>query len=385
MQLTPSPSPSPPPLPQDTAEWATYTPYSPPMSPLPLPPGTTLPWEVQWKSINIEQLTLENAKLQRANRLLKVASERRVAEHLEPLDRRIEALTEANVRWQRAARLLQQDLDDTRLQFQQWKQRVLANSQWMGPEYQFLVKIIHVLQLQAQGNGDDEWETRDTNEPSVTQLQQAMCENYRLLASPNEQRVQQLEMDLQAAHDLLDEQSHDILTLKNELQHKDHLVSSLEKELNAMDDRLDELQELVNGAAGPLSLLPDLQDTNDTVERHWTPQDHLSGTPKKPKRPTSSIYSASTLMTSRSSFSGPDLSSLWKDAVQQDTSLMLPGSFPSGPFSTITDLSDCFALLTTAIAIASFLDCSEDLLIPLTLLSLLLWYGVPTSISVDVI
>ncbi|ORX60586.1 hypothetical protein DM01DRAFT_1404825 [Hesseltinella vesiculosa] len=419
--LTPSPSPTPPLPSSASSSWKEpFTLYSPPVSPLtsiqdrtnqntkkrstpsppPMPPA---PWELHWKSVNVEQLTLENAKLQRANRLLKVDTERRVAEQLEPLDRRIETLTIANIRWQRSARLLQQELDDAKSQFDQWKLRALTNSQWMGPEYQFLVNTVNALQHQAQGKNEDCWEARAAADPTMTQLRKLLYQEHNLLASPNQQRVQDLEQELQLAQELLDEQAYDILTLKTELQHKNQLVTSLEKEINAMDDRLDELQELLgaNSLTGHADLLKDhrcLPDAHD-LSSHWHDEsksksallslslldakhlpDHDDNNEQMTRdlhrRPTSSIYSSSTLMTSHSSFSGaPELISFWKDAaaeLQKDlgTRLLvsLPGAFPTGtsiipPSSrSMVDTSHCFLLLATSLALASFFGYTDDVL-----------------------
>lgn len=135
--------------------------FSPPLSPLtphnqdrPLSSSSnrkkqgSMSWQ-QWDHVDIEKLTLENAKLKRSNRLLKVDREDWLEKRIRPLDQHIRDLTAANVRWQRAAKLLQQDLLDSQQQMEEWKHKQVIQMPQMGCEYQFLVDMIYQLQTQV--------------------------------------------------------------------------------------------------------------------------------------------------------------------------------------------------------------------------------------------
>lgn len=76
--------------------------------------------------------------------MLKVDREQWLEERIRPLEQHIRDLTVSNVRWQRAANLLQQDLDECHEQLAERKQ-----VDQMGPEYKFLVAITHQLHSQV--------------------------------------------------------------------------------------------------------------------------------------------------------------------------------------------------------------------------------------------
>jgi predicted RNase H-like nuclease (RuvC/YqgF family) len=97
----------------------------------------------------IEQLTLQNVKLQRTNRLLKVDTDNLIEQKTSPLEKTIQELTIANVRLQRASRLLQQELDEKSHQLNTYKQNQILQMKSVGPEYEFLVQNINLLQRQV--------------------------------------------------------------------------------------------------------------------------------------------------------------------------------------------------------------------------------------------
>lgn len=97
----------------------------------------------------IEQLTLQNVKLQRTNRLLKVDTDNLIEQKTSPLEKTIQELTVANVRLQRATKLLQQELDEKTNQLNNYKQNQILQMKSVGPEYEFLVQNINLLQRQV--------------------------------------------------------------------------------------------------------------------------------------------------------------------------------------------------------------------------------------------
>lgn len=97
----------------------------------------------------IEQLTLQNVKLQRTNRLLKVDTDNLIEQKTSPLEKTIQELTVANVRLQRASKLLQQELDEKTNQLNIFKQNQILQMKSIGPEYEFLLQTINLLQRQV--------------------------------------------------------------------------------------------------------------------------------------------------------------------------------------------------------------------------------------------
>ncbi|KAG1439737.1 hypothetical protein G6F56_012193 [Rhizopus delemar] len=96
----------------------------------------------------IEQLTLQNVKLQRTNRLLKVDTDNLIEQRTSPLEKTIEELTVSNVKLQRNTRLLQQELDEKMKQLNELKEKQIIQMKSVGPEYEFLVQNINLLQRQ---------------------------------------------------------------------------------------------------------------------------------------------------------------------------------------------------------------------------------------------
>jgi chromosome segregation ATPase len=97
----------------------------------------------------IEQLTLQNVKLQRTNRLLKVDTDNLIEQRTSPLEKTIEELTVANVKLQRTTRLLQQDLNERLEELNGMKEKQIVQMKSVGPEYEFLVQNINLLQRQV--------------------------------------------------------------------------------------------------------------------------------------------------------------------------------------------------------------------------------------------
>jgi predicted HTH domain antitoxin len=88
-------------------------------------------------------------KLQRTNRLLKVDTDNLIEQKTRPLEHTIRDLTMANVRLQRASRLLQMEVEEKKKELNDYKQNQILKMKSVGPEYEFLVQMINLLQRQV--------------------------------------------------------------------------------------------------------------------------------------------------------------------------------------------------------------------------------------------
>lgn len=88
-------------------------------------------------------------KLQRTNRLLKVDTDNLIEQKTRPLEQTIKDLTMANVRLQRASRLLQMEVEEKKKELNDYKQNQILKMKSVGPEYEFLVQMINLLQRQV--------------------------------------------------------------------------------------------------------------------------------------------------------------------------------------------------------------------------------------------
>ncbi|KAI8072214.1 uncharacterized protein B0P05DRAFT_549354, partial [Gilbertella persicaria] len=234
----------------------------------------------------IEQLTLQNVKLQRTNRLLKVDTDNLIEQRTSPLEKTIQELTIANVKLQRASRLLQQELDEKTQQLNMLKQNQILQMKSVGPEYEFLVQNINLLQRQIAGHptcdetccftmkpidqstmvmtlpsneGDDddeEVEAQHICRPVIhskisqgsyaIELENKICRLEQLLEELDQEKEQIIRQ-----HGLKD---NDVETLKKELRIKDEIVSQLEQDFMGLEDQIEHLQkELQDQAMYPNS------------------------------------------------------------------------------------------------------------------------------------
>jgi predicted HTH domain antitoxin len=88
-------------------------------------------------------------KLQRTNRLLKVDTDNLIEQKTRPLEQTIKDLTMANVRLQRASRLLQMEVEEKKKELNDYKQNQILKMKSVGPEYEFLVQMVNLLQRQV--------------------------------------------------------------------------------------------------------------------------------------------------------------------------------------------------------------------------------------------
>ncbi|KAI9261105.1 hypothetical protein BY458DRAFT_515861 [Sporodiniella umbellata] len=220
--------------------------------------------------VQIEQLTLQNVKLQRTNRLLKVDIDNLIEQHTSPLEKTIEELTVANIRLQRATRLLQQELDEKSIEANQYKEHQILTMKSVGPEYEFLVQNINLLQRQIAGhptcqetccftlkpidhsnmimalpeNEEEELEAQHICRPVIhsdfSQGSYASGLEHRIVGL--EQLIEELESEKEQMNKQHTYKDIDLETLKKELRVKDEIVSQLEQDFVTLEDQLIHLQ-----------------------------------------------------------------------------------------------------------------------------------------------
>ncbi|GAA5805154.1 hypothetical protein HPULCUR_010667 [Helicostylum pulchrum] len=222
----------------------------------------------------IEQLTLQNVKLQRTNRLLKVDTDNLIEQKTSPLEKTIQELTVANVRLQRASKLLQQELDEKTNQLNMLHHNQIMQMKSVGPEYEFLVQNINLLQRQIAGHPTCDETCCFTmqpidqstmvmtlpspeNEDEEDVEAQHICRpvihsaisqgSYALELENKIGRLEQLidEMDEEKEHSTRQQgyKDNDVETLKKELRIKDEIVSQLEQDFMGLEDQIEHLQK----------------------------------------------------------------------------------------------------------------------------------------------
>ncbi|KAG0171162.1 hypothetical protein DFQ28_000230 [Apophysomyces sp. BC1034] len=223
----------------------------------------------------IEALTLQNVKLQRTNRLLKVDTDNLIEQKTQPLEEHIRKLTLVNVQLQRATRLLQQEVDEKADQFNKIQQEQIVRMKNVGPEYEFLVQMINLLQRQISGeptcedtccftlepidqssmvmtlppeNDDDEMQAQHVCRPVIhSSISQG---SYAIELENKIMRLEQVieELDVEKEHMTRQHayKDNDVETLKRELHIKDEIVSQLEQDFLILEDQLARLQKELN-------------------------------------------------------------------------------------------------------------------------------------------
>ncbi|CEP08340.1 hypothetical protein [Parasitella parasitica] len=228
----------------------------------------------------IEQLTLQNVKLQRTNRLLKVDTDNLIEQKTSPLEKTIQELTIANVKLQRASRLLQLELEEKTEQLNNFQQNQILQMKSVGPEYEFLVQNINLLQRQIAGHPtcddtccftmqpidqstmvmtlpctDHDSESDDDEEEEVEA--QHICRpvihstisqgSYAVELENKILRLEQIIEELDEEKEQILRQhgykDNDVETLKKELRIKDQIVSQLEQDFMGLEDQIEHLQK----------------------------------------------------------------------------------------------------------------------------------------------
>ncbi|KAI9474053.1 MAG: translation initiation factor eIF3 subunit-domain-containing protein [Benjaminiella poitrasii] len=259
----------------------------------------------------IEQLTLQNVKLQRTNRLLKIDTDNLIEQKTSPLEKTIEELTIINVKLQRLSRLLQLELDEKTKELNEFKQNQILQMKSIGPEYEFLVQNINLLQRQIAGHPicDDtccftlkpvDQSTMvmtlpsTSNNDEVTEDEaieaQHICRpiihssisqgSYAIELENKIHHLQQIIEELYEEKDqIMRQQSlkdNDFETLKKELRIKDEIVSQLEQDFMGLEDQIEHLQkELQNTADNSGS------SNNSNMRSLITPPPIIQSDPKR--------------------------------------------------------------------------------------------------------
>ncbi|KAF7726461.1 hypothetical protein EC973_008696 [Apophysomyces ossiformis] len=232
----------------------------------------------------IEALTLQNVKLQRTNRLLKVDTDNLIKQKTQPLKDAIQELTATNVRLQRANRLLQDELEEKKAEWNRWREDQIIHMRSVGPEYEYLVQTINLLRRQL--NGDTTCETtccytlkpvdpssmvmtlppksntqekgEEDDEAQEEEMEpQHMCRpiihssiSHGSYAAQLEIRLGELEQTIEsllAEKEQLEQQLNyrdsDMEMLKQELRIKDDIVTHLEQDFIHLESQVSQLQK----------------------------------------------------------------------------------------------------------------------------------------------
>ncbi|KAI8340867.1 hypothetical protein BC941DRAFT_511166 [Chlamydoabsidia padenii] len=217
---------------------------------------------------DIEQLTLSNVRLLRTNRILKLDCDRLVDEQTQLLKEELQELRRMNVQLQRSNRLLQDDMAIKTEELRSMRDDQIRQMKNVGPEYEYLVQMIHLLYRQIDGKTNCDKTCCYTNQPlsqgfSVLTLPpeteeqrpeaQHICrpvihstrpdtslkkENRRLLQDLANLKLVQNDLQL-----LLMEKDQVAEVLTRELQMKDAMVSQLESDFSRMELQVMDLQE----------------------------------------------------------------------------------------------------------------------------------------------
>ncbi|KAF1797773.1 hypothetical protein FB192DRAFT_1396050, partial [Mucor lusitanicus] len=226
----------------------------------------------------VEQLSLSNARLVRANRILKLDCDRIVEEKTTHLKQALKLSVEQNIRLQRANRLLRDDYLSQTEELNNIKMEQIRKMTNVGPEYEYLVQVINLLYRQLAGKSDCETTCCFTEKPLYAssslivspqkQQQQGNDEMKHIcrpeikshnipaggMASALEQENNQLRdgMDIliddrDALYQLLKDKEEDNETLKYELKVKDDIVKQLENDFEKMELEVTDLQKVTLG------------------------------------------------------------------------------------------------------------------------------------------
>ncbi|KAG2196082.1 hypothetical protein INT46_011267 [Mucor plumbeus] len=218
----------------------------------------------------VEQLSLSNARLVRANRILKLDCDRIVDEQTTDLKQALKLSVEQNIRLQRANRLLKDDYISKTEELNNIKMDQIRKMKDVGPEYEYLVQVVNLLYRQLAGKSNCESTCCFTDKPlysssSIIVTPQKDNDEMKHICRPEikshnipagsmasvlEQENNQLRdgMDIliddrDALYQLLKDKEEDNETLKYELTVKDDIVKQLENDFEKMELEVTDLQK----------------------------------------------------------------------------------------------------------------------------------------------
>ncbi|CAO3636383.1 unnamed protein product [Cunninghamella blakesleeana] len=222
---------------------------------------------------DMEQLTLSNVKLQRANRKLKLECDQLIDEQTKGLRDEMKALKEMNVQLQRSNRLLMDDMTVKNEEISNLKNDHIRQMKNVGPEYEYLVQIIHLLYRQLDGKISCDKTCCYTNLPlsqgrSVLTLPPEESKDQKpeaahlcrpiihsnissgdlatSLQKENntlKQEILKIKSDHEELYHLISEKDEITEVLKSELRMKDAIVTQLEKDFERMELEVLDLQK----------------------------------------------------------------------------------------------------------------------------------------------
>ncbi|KAI8642192.1 hypothetical protein BD408DRAFT_432621 [Parasitella parasitica] len=228
--------------------------------------------ETRIKQLNnqVEQLSLSNARLARANRNLKLECERIIDEKTTDLKQALKSSIEQNIRLQRANRLLKDDYFSKTEELNNIKMDQIRKMKDMGPEYEYLVQVVNLMYRQLAGKSNCESTCCFTDKPlhsssSLILAPQKEDDEMKHICRPEikshniptgsiasvlEQENNQLKDDMDiliedrdALYQLLKDKEEDNETLKYELKVKDDIVKKLENDFEKMEMEVTDLQK----------------------------------------------------------------------------------------------------------------------------------------------
>ncbi|GAA5816151.1 hypothetical protein MFLAVUS_009677 [Mucor flavus] len=203
----------------------------------------------------IEQLSLSNARLVRANRTMKLDCDKIIQEKTTELKQALNMSVEQNIRLQRSNRLLKDDYQIQSEELNNIKTDQIRKMKQVGPEYEYLVQVIHLLYKQLAGKSNCKETCCFTDKPTKTveHTCRPIVKSHiqsGSMASHLEQENNQLRdgMDIlmndrDALYQLLKDKEEDNQTLKHELQVKDDIVKQLENDFEKMELEVTDLQK----------------------------------------------------------------------------------------------------------------------------------------------
>ncbi|KAI7862833.1 uncharacterized protein EV154DRAFT_396268, partial [Mucor mucedo] len=212
----------------------------------------------------VEQLTLSNARLTRANRNLKLECDKLVEEKTFELKQALQMSVEHNIRLQRSNRLLKDEYLIQSVELDNIKKDQIKKMKNVGPEYEYLVQVINLLYRQLAGKSNCVETCCFTEKPTLelaeTMIQDALPQHLcrpvvkshiqsgnlaAILEKENNQLRDGMDIlinDRDALYLLLKDKEEDNETLKYELQVKDDIVKQLENDFENMELQVSDLQ-----------------------------------------------------------------------------------------------------------------------------------------------
>ncbi|OZJ05510.1 hypothetical protein BZG36_01915 [Bifiguratus adelaidae] len=241
----------------------------------------------------IESLTMQNIKLQRTNRLLKVDADKFIKESTQALENEVATLRAQNVRFQRLYRLTKAEYEQLQEDMREYKAKEIQRMRHAGPEYEYLVQMINLLQHQVHGDIQCNGKCVYTDTPITAEnvimtappdgegdhsdlLEQHICRpvisswnNGKSMTAKLTEKVSELEAMLEKMDEVksellrqLEDKDVDLDMLKRELVSKDRILAELEDGFISLQKRIGAMQPLVEQNASEEGKLRDSLTSN---------------------------------------------------------------------------------------------------------------------------